>query len=38
MESAGYIIKIISTKNVDDKSLYVAQYALIVLAPVLMVC
>ncbi|TAQ90322.1 hypothetical protein B7494_g1394 [Chlorociboria aeruginascens] len=36
MESAGYIIRSISTKHVDSKNLYVLQFCLIVLAPVLM--
>lgn len=35
MESAGYITRIISTKNVLEKNIFVASYSLIVLAPVL---
>ncbi|KAM0137642.1 hypothetical protein ACHAO1_003961 [Botrytis cinerea] len=36
MEGAGYIIRALSTKHVTEKSIYVAQTALIVLSPVLM--
>ncbi|TGO80691.1 hypothetical protein BELL_0002g00130 [Botrytis elliptica] len=36
MEGAGYIIRAISSKHVAEKSIYVAQTALIVLSPVLM--
>ncbi|KAF7928671.1 uncharacterized protein EAE98_005727 [Botrytis deweyae] len=36
MEGAGYIIRAISSKHVTEKSIYVAQTALIVLSPVLM--
>lgn len=36
MEAAGYIARSVSTQNVDNKHIYVAQYCLIVLAPVLM--
>lgn len=36
MEVVGYIARCISTQNVDEKSVYVLQFALIILAPVLM--
>ncbi|KAK9365304.1 RTA1 like protein-domain-containing protein [Lipomyces kononenkoae] len=36
MESLGYIVRTVSTKNPDKKGLFVAQFCLIVLAPVLM--
>ncbi|PMD23042.1 RTA1 like protein [Hyaloscypha hepaticicola] len=36
MEAAGYITRCISAKNVDNKDLYIIQYTLVVLAPVLM--
>lgn len=36
VEGAGYIIRALSTKHVTEKSIYVAQTALIVLSPVLM--
>lgn len=36
MESAGYIVRCISTQNVATKTFYVVQFCLIVLAPVLM--
>ncbi|CZR61014.1 related to RTM1 protein [Phialocephala subalpina] len=36
MESAGYILRSLSTQNQTDKNLYVSSYSLIVLAPVLM--
>jgi len=36
MESAGYIARCISTKNVHSKNVFVTSYSLIVLAPVLM--
>jgi hypothetical protein len=36
MESVGYICRIISTKNVHSKNIFVTSYSLIVLAPVLM--
>lgn len=36
MEAAGYIIRVIATKHVYDKTYYVPQYVLIVLAPVIM--
>lgn len=36
MEGVGYVIRCFSIKNDTDKSLYVAQYSLVVLAPVLM--
>ncbi|KAE8441144.1 hypothetical protein EG329_005827 [Mollisiaceae sp. DMI_Dod_QoI] len=36
MESAGYILRCISTQNVHEKNIYVASFSLIVLAPVLM--
>ncbi|KAH8663098.1 RTA-like protein [Tricladium varicosporioides] len=36
MEGVGYIIRCFSIKSNTDKSLYVAQYSLVVLAPVLM--
>jgi hypothetical protein len=32
----GYIVRSISTQNVTNKSLYIAQFSLIVLSPVLM--
>ncbi|KAJ5912110.1 RTA1 like protein-domain-containing protein [Penicillium subrubescens] len=36
MEAVGYIGRCISTQNVTDKPVYVLQFALIILAPVLM--
>ncbi|KUJ20461.1 RTA1 like protein [Mollisia scopiformis] len=36
MESAGYILRTISTQHIYDQNLYVASFSLIVLAPVLM--
>ncbi|KAF3394379.1 Protein RTA1 [Penicillium rolfsii] len=36
MEAVGYIGRCISTQNVTEKSVYVLQFALIILAPVLM--
>ena len=36
MESGGYIVRSISTQHVDSKKIYVVQFCLIVLAPVLM--
>ncbi|KAJ5974491.1 ZIP metal ion transporter [Penicillium waksmanii] len=36
MEAIGYIARCISTQNVTEKSVYVLQFALIILAPVLM--
>jgi hypothetical protein len=36
VEAAGYIVRCLSTQNVSNKTLYVAQFCLIVLAPVLM--
>jgi hypothetical protein len=36
VEAAGYIARVISAKNVDNKDLYIIQFTLVVLAPVLM--
>ncbi|KIM95606.1 hypothetical protein OIDMADRAFT_133677 [Oidiodendron maius Zn] len=36
MESGGYIVRSISAQHVDNKKIYVVQFCLIVLAPVLM--
>jgi len=36
VESAGYIVRSISTQNVSNKPIYIAQFTMIVLAPVLM--
>ena len=36
VELLGYIARVVSTKNVDQKGIYVAQFALVVLAPILM--
>jgi hypothetical protein len=36
VESCGYIVRSISTQHVTSKKLYVAQFCLIILAPVLM--
>ncbi|CAI7672468.1 unnamed protein product [Penicillium pancosmium] len=36
MEAIGYIARCISTQNVTEKSVYVLQFALVILAPVLM--
>lgn len=36
VELLGYIARIVSIKNVDQQGIYVAQFALIVLAPILM--
>jgi len=36
MEAAGYIVRSISTKHIYNKNLYVTQFSLIILAPVLM--
>lgn len=36
MESGGYIVRSISTQHVDSRTLYIVQFCLIVLAPVLM--
>ncbi|KAF8867134.1 RTA1 like protein [Acephala macrosclerotiorum] len=36
MESAGYILRCLSTQNQTNKNLFVSSYSLIVLAPVLM--
>ena len=36
VEAGGYIIRCISTQNTTDKDIYVVQFSLIVLAPVLM--
>jgi hypothetical protein len=36
VEAAGYITRVISAKNVDNKDPYIIQFTLVVLAPVLM--
>jgi hypothetical protein len=36
MEAGGYIARVLSINDVYDKDIYVVQYALIILAPVLM--
>jgi hypothetical protein len=36
VESGGYVVRSISTQHVDGKTIYVVQFCLIVLAPVLM--
>jgi len=36
VEAGGYIVRCISTQNIYDKNLYVVQFTLVVLAPVLM--
>jgi hypothetical protein len=36
VEAAGYIVRSISTQHIYNKDLYVTQFSLIVLAPVLM--
>jgi len=36
VEAAGYILRAIATKHVYDKTFFVPQYVLIVLAPVIM--
>jgi len=36
VEAAGYIVRSISTQHIYNKNLYVTQFSLIVLAPVLM--
>jgi hypothetical protein len=36
VEAAGYIVRCISTQNVYNKDLYIIQFTLVVLAPVLM--
>jgi hypothetical protein len=36
MEAAGYIVRCLSIKNVTNKDLFIVQFALVVLAPVLM--
>ena len=36
VEAAGYVARCISVQNVDNKDLYIINFALVVLAPVLM--
>lgn len=36
MEAFGYVVRGVSTKHLDNSGLYIAQFILIILAPVVM--